>query len=206
MLSSRSGIVLGYHGCDHSVAEQIIQQQSILKPSENAYDWLGHGIYFWENSPARALDYATVLKHNPSRSNSPIKNPSVIGAVISLGNCLDLLDYGMKATLRESYETLEEHFTSLGGAMPINRRVKNFPDLMLRELDCAVIQLVHQIRHDLKAPPFDSVRCAFQEGDELYPGAGFREKDHIQICVRNPNCIQGFFWPRPHSEAYPRIW
>ena len=25
--------------------------------------------------------------------------------------------------------------------------------------------------------------------------AGFKEKNHIQICVRNPNCIKGFLNP-----------
>ena len=42
---------------------------------------------------------------------------------------------------------------------------------------------------------FDSVRSAFIEGDELYPGSTFREKNHIQICVRNLACIKGYFWP-----------
>lgn len=45
----------------------------------------------------------------------------------------------------------------------------------------------------------------FTEGKPLYPGAGFHEKSHIQICVRNPNCIKGYFrilepldeWPGP---------
>jgi hypothetical protein len=25
------------------------------------------------------------------------------------------------------------------------------------------------------------------EGEELYPSAGFKEKNHVQICIRNPN-------------------
>ena len=31
-----------------------------LQPSENDYDWLGRGIYFWEHGPQRAL--ATVFR------------------------------------------------------------------------------------------------------------------------------------------------
>lgn len=41
------------------------------------------------------------------------------------------------------------------------------------------------------------------EGHSLYPNAGFAEKDHIQICVCNPNCIKGYFLPRGIDTAYP---
>jgi hypothetical protein len=49
---------------------------------------------------------------------------------------------------------------------------------------------------------FDSVRGVFWEGKELYPGAGFMERNHIQICLRNPNCIKGFFIPRAFDGKY----
>jgi hypothetical protein len=42
-----SSFVLGYHGCDKKVGERVLAGER-LKPSENEYDWLGHGIYFWE--------------------------------------------------------------------------------------------------------------------------------------------------------------
>jgi hypothetical protein len=45
-------------------------------------------------------------------------------------------------------------------------------------------------------PEFDTVRGFFVEGRELYPAAGFRELDHIQICVRSPQRVIGYFWPR----------
>ena len=89
MYSRYAGIVLGFLGCNKSVAEQVIN----LKQSNNDYDWLGNGMYFWENSPARALEYANHLKSYPYKSKSPIEKPAVIGAVIQLGHCFDLLDY-----------------------------------------------------------------------------------------------------------------
>ena len=42
---------------------------------------------------------------------------------------------------------------------------------------------------------YESIRAAFWEGDELYLTAGFKEKNHIQICIRNQNCIKGYFDP-----------
>lgn len=100
MYSTRSNLLLGFHGCEESEQLKLISDPSYKRSSSESYDWLGHGMYFWENNPERA-------------------------------------------------------------------------------------------RH-----AFDSVRAAFIEGDKIYPGAGFNEKTHLQICILNPNCIKGFFKPR----------
>lgn len=73
---------------------------------------------------------------------------------------------------------------------------------MLRNLDCAVIETLHKVREDEGLRAFDSVRGVFWEGNELYPQAGFREKNHIQLCIKNPNCIKGFFLPREVDIDY----
>ena len=52
------------------------------------------------------------------------------------------------------------------------------------------------------ACPFDSVRGLFSEGAPVYEGSGFRKKTHVQICVRNPNCIKGYFNPRRPVKAW----
>ena len=117
--------------------------------------------------------------------------------------CLDLLDYGNLQLLKNGYETLQS--TSSNSDFPENKSVGGIGDLLLRELDCAVIESLHAMREDLQQPPFDSIRSVFYEGEELYPNAGFREKDHIQICVRNPNCIKGFFLPRKMDYEFPKV-
>ena len=68
-------------------------------------------------------------------------------------------------------------------------------DLLQRELDCAVIETLHTSLESENEQKFDSVRGVFWEGEQLYPNAGFKEKDHIQICIRNLNCIKGYFLP-----------
>ena len=42
-------------------------------------------------------------------------------------------------------------------------------------------------------PAYDTVRGAFWEGEPLYPSAGFKRKNHVQLCVRRPDCIKGYF-------------
>ena len=75
-------------------------------------------------------------------------------------------------------------------------------DLLLRERDCAVIEFEHTINETARVKSFDSVRGAFIEGKKLYPNSGIYEKNHIQICVRNPNCIKGYFLPRTKDDRY----
>lgn len=182
MYSTRSSLILGFHGCDQSVFNKILGGQEI-RFNKNSYDWLGNGIYFWENSPSRAMEFA----ENPP-PNSKIKNPAVFGAVIDLGYCLDLLNYENIQFLKFGYEALKNS----GIPLPTNGGLIG-KDFLLRKLDCAVVENIHQINKLINRPPFDSVRGVFWEGEEIYDNAGFKEKSHIQICVRNPNCIKGVF-------------
>jgi len=68
-----------------------------------------------------------------------------------------------------------------------------------------VIETLHEVRKEANLTPFDSVRGVFFEGDELYPGAGFKVKNHIQLCIRNPNCIKGYFLPRLLDESFAKV-
>ncbi|WP_234851529.1 hypothetical protein [Sinorhizobium meliloti] len=86
MSSNYPAYVLGYHGCDKAVGMAALNGASPLLPSEKAYDWLGSGIYFWENDPERALEWAT-----QKAESGAYKEPFVLGAIIDLGNCLDLI-------------------------------------------------------------------------------------------------------------------
>ncbi len=58
MYSSKPAIIYGFHGLDKTVALKILNQQYDFKPSSNDYDWLGDGVYFWENNYTRAKEYA----------------------------------------------------------------------------------------------------------------------------------------------------
>jgi hypothetical protein len=44
-----STFVLGYHGCDRVVGERLLRGTP-FRPSDNEYDWLGPGIYFFAGS------------------------------------------------------------------------------------------------------------------------------------------------------------
>jgi len=197
-----SSIILAYHGCDRRLAEQVVSGKSDLKISKNSYDWLGEGVYFWENSPRRALRWAEFLRDHPSISKSKIKEPAVIGAVIELGNCLDLADQASLDLLKQ-VESVYRKFTKITGAeMPKNEKARpGDHDLLLRHLDSAVINFCHFLREGEEGlVSFDTVRGVFFEGNPLFSGSKIREKTHIQLAVRNPNKILGYFWPRNSSD------
>ena len=86
MYPSKPGLLIGFHGCEETVRDDVIAGVTILNPSQNKYDWLGNGIYFWENNYERAVDFA----RNPPGKRK-ISSPAVLGAVIDLQYCLDLL-------------------------------------------------------------------------------------------------------------------
>lgn len=216
---STPSVVFGFHGCDQEIADRVIKHNEPLARSEKSYDWLGHGIYFWEGSESRALAWA--------KSKKGVKNPAVIGAVINLGNCLDLLDDSCINHLQMTYDILAEELTAIGQPLPQNSAIDNNHFSFRRDLDCAVVMRLHQLnndgiaeklelpqteresKHDLAIqthPNFiDSVRGMFPEGPELYRDSGFRLQNHIQICVVNPNCILGYFSPKAPNPNFKKF-
>ena len=186
--------VLGFHGCDKSVGEKILRgQERHLLPSEKEHDWLGHGIYFWEGNPSRAMQWAKQRKQA-----GKIETPFVLGAVIDLRHCLDLFDQDGLAQVKEAHHLYVQLSEAAGIALA--RNVGPAPDKAGRALDCAVMNTLHTYRKERKQAEYDSVRGPFLEGEPIYPDAGFRSQNHIQLCVLNTECIKGYFRPLPKNQ------
>lgn len=189
LYQSHPSFVLGFHGTESQTVEDVVSRRTKhLKQSAGKYEWLGHGVYFWENDPARAHDWAETGK-----SKSKIKDPAIVGAVIDLGRCLDLTTLSGLNEVKEAYALLKAAYTKAGKDLPKNDGGLGNPR---RELDCQVIQALHIIRSKNGLPAYDSIRSFFPEDQDLYDNAGFRAKNHIQICVCNvAQGIKGYFVP-----------
>jgi hypothetical protein len=185
--------VIGYHGCDEQVAADMLAGKGRLEFSQNDYDWLGKGIYFWEHGPTRAQEWA----HSRPGTGARIKNPSVIGAIIQLGNCFDLLDVRNTTLLRESFPHFKAFIQSNGLRMPENKSLGTVGDndQVLRYLDCAFLNWLVDYNTGGRHRSFDTIRCLFSEGEPAFDGSRIMLKSHIQIAVRNPDCILGYFRP-----------
>lgn len=204
MYRNKANLVFGFHGCDAAVCEGLVSGKiTALRYSENNYDWLGKGMYFWENDYERALEWAKRLQESAQNENQKITTPAVLGAVIRLGHCLDFLEQDNLKKLQEHYQQVKRDFAERGVELPRNKGGK---DLYKRELDCFLINslVARQLEEDPRNG-YDSVRGVFVEGNELYPSAGFREKDHIQIAVINPNCIKAFFKVRMEDKGFTPV-
>lgn len=199
LYSDRGNLSLGFHGCKSSVAEKLISNPGEIKISQNKWDWLGSGFYIWENNMERALEWA---------KNQYGEEGAVIGVVYELGTCLDLMDSACIQLLKMARKEFENDMNAIGKPLPSNKDLKSDPnkDRILRNLDCAVINYLtsttdESCRKDIQAKgyseirPFDSVRGCFNEGAKI-PGMEIYEKTHIQIAIKNLNCIKGIFRPR----------
>ncbi len=143
----------------------------------------GRGVYFWENDPIRAYQWACL----PWRK---IDRPSLVGAVIDLGRCLDLTTQEGVEAVKTAYEGLRALHALTEQPLPTNVGSEKGK----RNLDCAVIKHLHRARNKI-APtdPYQTVRALFIEGDALYEGAGFHDRTHVQICVADHHKILGVF-------------
>lgn len=191
-------VVLGYHGCPPDRTEALEFIRGLIggtnevrdwRPSGNEYDWLGGGIYFWEYGPNRAKQWAG-------------ENGEVIGALIQLGNCFDLTDPGCERLLQDTFTTLSSEFQSEGKTLPNNDGAGGFSRKLDRLVLDTAMEFVDRVAVENQQPEasFQTVRSAFEEGESAFPGSKLLTQTHIQIAVRDPNCILGIFRPNFDSD------
>lgn len=193
-LPSYQRSVFAFHGCDRRLRDAVLTGKKNLNASLNTYDWLGSGIYFWEHSASRALGWAT---QQSKRKGTKIQEPAVIGAIIQLGHCFDLLDIKFTQTLASRSTELIAELRQAGLALPSNQKTGHGDlDWLRREGDCFVLNSIIPIVETDWGCKFQSVRGVFQEGAAVFKGSGMKLKSHIQIAVRDPEAIIGYFLPK----------
>ncbi len=186
-------MVVGYHGCDKEVLEQVLLKGMHLRKSKNRWDWLGQGTYFWEFGPQRALAFA-----KEQQKRGKIDEPTVLGAYINLSRCFDLTDVEHTHQLATAYPIWLETFEASQTSPPINTQGRGGnTDVLLRDRDCAVLNWYMNLL-DTAHPGsyyYQTVRGVFVEGEPVYDGSGIYTKTHTQLAVRDPACVLGYFRP-----------
>jgi hypothetical protein len=150
---------------------RLLNGSDELQASVNPWDWLGPGIYFWEHNPQRALVYAVEAAQKQQKFSGKIKTPFIVGAIVDLGKCLNLIEPNSIEIVKEAHARLLNTMNTSGEKMPVNNGAN-------RQLDCAVIKYVHEVSKKLGRPAYDSVRSPFQEGGPIYEGANFTDRSH----------------------------
>ncbi len=137
-----TSFILGYHGCDRETGERLLSNEAFQR-SENDYDWLGSGIYFWEANPDRALEWAHERAERILKKEGREAEPFVVGAVVDPGFCLDLISSNGVHAIEAAYASFQSVVAASGAQTPEN---VGGADLRLRKLDCAVINFLHLAR------------------------------------------------------------
>lgn len=161
MYDLRPNTIIGFHGCDLAILNKLVANPNQIEISKKLYDWLGHGMYFWENNYSRAMEWA-----NNKANKGEITNPAVPGAVIQLGYCCDFLDSKFTSMIGHYYELMSEVYTKSGKPMPknVDSKEDGNKDKAVRLLDCATIEYMHsEIENRIRAkyPPVNSGRSQF---------------------------------------------
>lgn len=191
-------VIVGFHGCDQETSDRVLATGEPLRPSRNRWDWLGEGVYFWEQSIERAWEFA-----EEQRLRGKVRTPSVVGAFIHLGRCFDLTRRAATEALRAVHADYASVIERAGLPMPVNRAAApGDHDLLLRDLDCAVLNF--HLRETDRAQGaggcfYQTVRGVFVEGEPAFPGAGIFLKTHVQIAVRDPSTVIGYFRPSRYT-------
>lgn len=163
--------IIGYHGTTAEVAEKLVDGEP-FSPSDNVDDWFGTGIYFWEYAPKQAWWWATKFKKK--------RHPAVVGAIIRLGHCLDLLDPVNVATMKQFHDETLVKWRAAKSEIPKNGNQH-------KNLDCALFNLFYD-----QSAGIETARAVYvptEAAKRVWPRSWIYNEAHIQICVRKPENI-----------------
>jgi hypothetical protein len=169
--------IYGYHGTSQTKAESILADGFRL--SDNNYDWLGTGIYFFQDAPLRANQWAT--QQYP-------EEPAVICARLRLENCIDLFDVGWQPLLKAVYNDFVNEYLSDGQPLP----AQNPESSKAHRLDCAFLNYSVKFLAKL-GQTAESIRASFVEGERLFPDSAIFDLAHVQVVIKNPKLIQALY-------------
>ncbi|MCL1467726.1 hypothetical protein LAY41_25405 [Argonema galeatum A003/A1] len=166
--------VWGYHGTSAEAAELILREGFSIKPSR--YHWLGDGVYFFQDAPLRAWEWAF----------RRYSDPAVIRSLIHLDeDCMDLVDIKWFSLIDEMYRLYLARYERTQQPLPVQNLERK-----AHGLDCDffnfMVRLVFQ-RRGIRIP---AIRGVFMEGDRIFANSAIFNRAHIQIAVLDNSIIQ----------------
>ena len=154
------------------VGDRVLREG--FRISRNEYDWLGDGVYFFQDAPHRAREWAT-QRHG--------SEGVVLRSVIRLDDCLDLLDVQWNNLLGDAYTSVVEIAARAGEPLP--RQTTG-----AHRLDRVVVNLAVKFAAERYGMTVRGVRGVFGEGTPVFPGSAILSHAHVQIAVRDRSLIE----------------
>ncbi len=156
-----------FHGTSRARALEAVNTQQLHR-SKHTWDWLGQGVYFWEKSLLRGIQWARRRWGDEA---------AVVRTRVQLGKCLDLFDTKWVSALHVAYESVLDESKSRGTATPTNVGDRH-------ELDCSLATYICEQCYDI-----DTIRAPFFDGQPIFPNSMFYDLTHVQLVVRNSKAI-----------------
>lgn len=178
-------LVSGYHGTFEEAAKSMCQNEFKFKDAD--HHWLGNGIYFFQDAPYRAWEWA---KNNVPEVKIGSK-PAVICATIELTpeECIDLLDIRWFPYITKLYHN---YLKNSGKSLPDQTSIKDLLEMRGKitgkphRLDCDIINQAVSVLKEKEKIAIHAVRAAFLEGTPIISdGSHLFNRAHIQIVVRD---------------------
>lgn len=169
-------IVNVYHVGSQENILATIRHGSGLKWSMEANDWLGNGIYFWEDPSWAEWWYAKRWIERGDRGPG-----SILEAKIETELLLDLGNRNDSETFREEAQLAMSTIQKRRSAP------KNDPEKLGFCLDCEVANTVQVA---LQGAGKYGLRMPFFLGPSITNGGNFYAGQHLQICLWNAEILQ----------------
>lgn len=151
----------GYHGHTQPVINEIVRSGK-FNPSDRDWEYLGTGVYFFEDDILQAVRWCKYARKYDQWS--------VIRAKIKTDKLLDLLDTANFNSFKEFATLLRRKYKKIDGSKKITSK------------------LIFNFLYELEE--YDAVRHVFVVGDNPKPIQPTEvTRMQVQLCVRNQDCI-----------------
>ena len=147
-----------------------------LRWSTEMHDWLGHGIYFWED-----ISWAEWWQAERWHESKGVGPGAILAASINTDLLLDLGSRSDAGYFRE------EASINLEAIQKRKNRPVNDRENQLFHLDCEVANSVQKRLADAGK---HGLRMPFYLGQSLTSGGNFFADQHLQVCLWNTESLQ----------------
>jgi hypothetical protein len=181
-------IVYGYHGTLDIYIPDIFKNGFRKSPRSSL--WLGHGAYFFQDGPERALNWAKALAVRMRVKPVPVVcEARVLKAAIDLSNSIDWFDMAhldqiaTLSTLWQQGRQFQQHPFSTNFMNPRPEKLGwNFDDHEFWEFV--------QLSYTNSKIDFDSIRMPFAEGTPIHRTSWIFDESSAIINIKNRSAIK----------------
>jgi len=166
-----------YHIGAISDIEFMVETGNGLKWSKGVHDWLGGGIYFWED-----LSWAEWWQSERWPESIDVQAGAILAASLSTEYLLDLGNRHDAKTFRHEAKKALSNIQGRKSGIPKNDRSNQ-----IYALDCAI---ANSVKEEIQGYGKHGLRMPFHLGESLSENGNFYADQHIQICLWNPDILE----------------